>query len=100
MPVGMTQMFAREIPRALFAQPLADIEMIVGIDVNVVAEVFAPGDRGRQFIRAAIERELEMVVLIDGIEDVPRGIRRINVDAAGGFLEVAGPTEQPLWNEA
>ena len=42
--VDVAQVVAIEIIRALFAQPFADIEMVVEIDLGVVAEVFAPSE--------------------------------------------------------
>jgi hypothetical protein len=100
MAVGITQVVLVEVERAFVAKPFADIEMVVGIDVSVVAEVFAPSEWGWQLVGASIERELEVVTLIDSVKDVPRGIRRIDVDAAIRLCIVGGAAEQPRWNEA
>ena len=62
MAVGITEVVAVEVERAFVAQPFAHINVVVGIDVKVITEVFAPGERRRQFVGAAVERELEVII--------------------------------------
>jgi hypothetical protein len=100
MPVGITKVVAVEVESAFIAQPFAHVEMIIRIDVNVVAEVFAPGELRRQLVGASVERELEVVVLIDGVEDVARGLGRIDEDAAGRLFVIGRATQQPRRHEA
>lgn len=46
--LGLAQVFAVEIGRAFFPQPLADVKVVVRINARMVAEVFAPREgRGK-----------------------------------------------------